>query len=228
MTTIVGLTCSEPKAVILASDECSTGNFLINHGGVETREQYRVACKKINISKDNIFAAAASGTYDLAFKEFMYQLTNNDLPLDSILTSGRFNEFLGLNGKRWEWKDPICENENSMLIASRFGNNPILYTCFPLGCVEPRDFTAIGSGSPYALKFINEKKPPRPITLKEGIELVIGSIEAAHRDIYTQGLDMVIVRADRIIPCGEIITSAVKIARTEFMTEIKSIAYQNL
>jgi len=227
MTTIVGLTSSGPKAIILASDECNTTSFILKQKGGETQEQYRTECKKIVISEKNLFAAAACGVNDPALKEFMYRLANSDSQLNYTLLSKRFDALLELNGNRWDWKVPDSDNANSMLVASRFNNTPALYTCFPLGCVEPRDYTAIGSGSPYALQFISDNKPPRAINLDEAIELAIGSIEVAHKDPHTNGLDIVVVGPARIIPYGHVITQEVQKAKNEFTRKIKELARQD-
>ena len=96
------------------------------------------------------------------------------------------------------------DNINGLLIATRYDNQPKLWTCWPLGKLDERRITAIGSGSDYALKHVSDKGilSPDQITIKDAVDYASEAVEAANTDIYTTGLDLVVVAPDKITTFG--------------------------
>lgn len=114
---------------------------------------------------------------------------------------------------------------NGLLVATRF-DEPKLYTCYPLGRIEERAWTAIGSGSDYALRHIAEsgKLIPKGVNVHQGIDLTVEALDKASQDLYTGGLDLVVVTKDGIHDIGESIRREVTLARENAIR----IAKQNL
>lgn len=232
MTTIVGIkTSADMEAIVLASDQCMMREYIITMaGGAETKGSFREDHQKIFTSVYGDFAFAISGTYDSKYNEFVDWLTKENVSIEKRLRRRMFAAFRDLNCERWDWRQADEKNKNGMLIASRFNNKPELFHCFPLGRVElvHDDYRAIGSGSIYAAQFLKDKKPSRPISLDEGVKLAVDCIGTAHRDVYTLGLDIVIVGTQRIMPFGDMVTRLVQNTNDEIKRQVSEEAYKAL
>lgn len=223
MTTIVGIKSGIHKpSVVLASDLAMTETQWKSAGDVAYMQQTRADVQKIFVSEDNDFAAAISGTVDQPYVDFYTNLLRGKFNLREAIKSGYFSDFADLNLNRWNGKNPD-QRVNSLLLASRFDSKPELYTVYPLGKVEYRPWTAIGSGSEFALDTIRhcDKFIPGYLPIKEAIDLASRSLENASRDIHTGGLDLVVIQPDRIVSFGTQISQALKFAREKVVGEIK-------
>ena len=111
---------------------------------------------------------------------------------------------------------------NGFLLATRFGD-PKLWTCWPLGKVEERSWTSIGSGSDYALNYISEQEKiiPKRITASDGIDLVINSLDKASQDLYTGGLDLIVLDGEGIHDLGKKIRTDLNSARIKAIDNAK-------
>jgi len=109
-----------------------------------------------------------------------------------------------------------------LLIATKY-NKPKLYACWSLGKIEEKNWTSIGSGSEYAIKYIREKDMliPKGISLEEGLDLTINSLDKASQDIYTGGIDIVVVTNSGIEDYGKNIREKVNKARFNAIEKIK-------
>ena len=127
-----------------------------------------------------------------------------------------------LNEYRWEGRQPNTHNMNSLLIATRFNKKPELYSVWPLGRVEGKVWTSIGSGSDYAGEYISKqgKLIPRGLSINEGIDLAVSSLNNASQDIYTGGMDLVVITKDKISEYGKDIKEAIDSSKTKVISKI--------
>jgi len=222
MTTIIGIEAKNGnRGAILASDLSATKTQWSPEGDVAYRRQTKTEFQKICVNNDRTVALCLAGSVDKQYFSFLKEVLEGRIDIQKVVKTGSFPEFLGLNMDRWEGRIPNQEG-NSMLMATRFGD-PKLYTCWPLGKVEQRDFTAIGSGSDYALQYLADHRQPlyMGLPIARGIDLAVESLDKAAQDIYTAGLDLVVVTSDRIHEFGRGIKTAVEIARIKKIKQIK-------
>lgn len=210
MTTIIGLKAGKgKKGVVLASDLTGTIESWSQQGDVAVREQIKRNTQKIYLNQDKTAAFAMTGVLDDVSKKVL-----NDLRYDGdMIRNAVQNKYLEClfqanlsrgKGRIWD-----SQNECGMLLAERLNDEPRLWTCYPLGLVEKRDgekfYTAIGSGSRYALEYLNslQMMDARDIDLENGIGVVISALTRANADIYTGGLDLSVVTQDNIYEFGQ-------------------------
>lgn len=225
MTTLVGIVSEKDGlAVILASDLSGTRSFWTPNGDVAYRRQTKQETQKIYVDDKGEVAIGMSGVLDTAYREFLSDLLGGEIDIKKSTANGAFTELLNLNLGRWEGRVPDTGNSNSLLIATRFNNKPMLYTCFPLGRMEERHWTAIGSGSEYALEHMgkSDKLVPKRLELNDALDLVVKSLDEASRDIYTGGLDLVIVRPKRIYQFGDRIKESLEESKKRTIESIKT------
>lgn len=223
MTTIVGIKAEKgTRGVILASDLSGTREFWDQKGDVAYRHQTKSEVQKIYIDKKKEIALCPTGSFDNHYINFLSSILEGDIDIRKATETGNFSEFLDMNLGRWEGRIPT-DDRNSLVVATRFDGNPQLYTCWPLGRVEERSWTSIGSGSNYALNYISHQGIliPRGLTLKKAVELVDSSLDYASTDLYTGGLDMVIITKDGISEHGKNIRTHIKGGRQRAIQEIK-------
>lgn len=224
MTTLVGITAEKGKKYVsMGSDQSRTRTEWRPQGDVAYRQQTRREGQKIYIADDNRFAVSMSGIFDESYTNFLSDILNGKIDLEKVIRDGIFPQLKELNLNRWGDRIPDMDFSNGLLLATRFGNNPSLYTCWPLGRVEPRAYTSIGSGSQYAIEFIGEsgKIIPGRINVEEAIDLTVGALDKASQDIYTGGLDLVIVSPEKIQSHGEQIRRVVAEAREAEIARVK-------
>lgn len=239
MTTIIGIVAKKGiEGVVLGSDLSQTSVTWHPMGDVAVREQTRSDVQKIYVSQDNNFAVAGAGVVDDAYKQFLHQMISGKIDLKSRLESGRFEEFVGLHFNRFDGKIWNPEMTNALLVASRHSVKtetekedtlPRLYTCFQLGKIEERFYTAIGSGSKHANEFLDKQNlsVPEAISLTEAVELVKGSLDAGARDLFSSGYDIVVVTQDKIRAYGDAIKKEIKKAVGTSFEKIKNDIGQN-
>ena len=223
MTTLVGIKAEKGgKGVILASDLSGTQTRWTAEGDVAFRQQMRSEMQKIYVNNEREIALCTAGFHDQLYVNFLSKILEGKIDIRGVTKRGYFPQLKNLNEKRWDKKLPNSDYMNSLLIATRF-DNPRLYTCWPLGKVEEREWTSIGSGSNYALNYISKqgKLIPRGLSLNEGIDLAVSGLDEAAQDIYTGGLDLVVVTKDGIREFGENIKRTLDSARERVVKRIK-------
>tara|TARA_Y100000034_G_scaffold129475_1_gene186013 strand:+ start:1481 stop:2191 length:711 start_codon:yes stop_codon:yes gene_type:complete len=233
MTTLIGLKAEKgKKGVILASDLSRTRISWKPQGDIIYKEQTKSEGEKIYTSDNEDFALCMTGVYDQLYIDFLHQVIGGNGKLKEAVDKGFFPEFRDLNLQRWEGKIPNTEKMSGLLIATRY-DEPTLYTCWPLGRIEQRNWTSVGSGSEYALNSINEQSEklnkrfqleegiPKYLTIKKGIDIAVGALDEASQDLYTGGLDLVVVTEDGIQNFGKGIKDAINNARRDVIKGIK-------
>ena len=121
------------------------------------------------------------------------------------------------------------QNTNSLLLATRFKGKPRLHSCYPLGKVEEKAWTSIGSGSDYALGHISNYVSshaldvPRDISLEKGVELAHEGLSKASQDLYTGGLDLVVVTPRGIKNYGSMIRKDISDAEQKAVRKVKRL-----
>ena len=156
MTTLIGIKSNKAKpGVILASDLSATSTKWEDRGDFAIRKQTTSEEQKIHINKDQDLAVSMCGVYDGDYIEFLEELIEGKIDFRKAIADGYFREFHHLNNSRWGGMLPQTEKMNSLLIATRFGGVPELYSCFPLGKVETRNLTSIGIGSEYVFNYLS-------------------------------------------------------------------------
>jgi hypothetical protein len=224
MTTISGICAEkgEKKGVILTSDAARTGTQWIPRGDVAVKQQTRAEGQKLFVSNDRQFVVGMAGIYDQEYLSFVDALLKGKMDIEKILKKGDFPQLRELNLYRWGGRVPDGDRMNNLMMATRFGENPSLYTCWPMGLIEERLWTAIGSGAEYALGTIREGMlSPGGVSLEEGFDLAVAASDSAATDIYTGGLDIVVVSPEGISQYGKKIKGEVAKARERVLGKIK-------
>lgn len=223
MTTLVGLVAGNgKKAVILGSDVSRTETQWKPQGDIAYKQQTRLEGQKIYVDDKEEAALCMSGSFDRAYQDLLCKILSGEINVKESIEKGGMQELLSMHLNRWEGRVPNEDSINGLLLATRYNNTPMLHTCWPLGKVEQRAWTSIGSGSNYAIEYIGRsgKLIPERVGMEEGIKLVVGALDRASQDIYTGGLDLVVLTEDKIYKFGEEIKNALARAKE---TKIKSI-----
>lgn len=233
MTTIIGLKTNNGKpAAILASDLTGTSSRWDEHGDIAIRKQSQGACQKLYVSNDGHFAYGISGLYDNLAIDFMQALVEGKIDFQKAVKKGGLEELAKMNISRGDGRMWATKDTNSLLAISLEikEDSPGLFTCWPLGRIEPRIYTAIGSGSDYAIKFVeHEISAQTPIDLTQqnrvdvgrAIDLAIGGVNYAATDIYTGGLDLVVATQDGIKYHGKEMRKKLNSAEERIISSIK-------
>jgi len=206
MTTIFGMRYSDVNLAVLGADRQST---MIN--GVDTPQKY-IGGRKLWISDDGTYAFGHSGIRG----EDLIQLVNNmktgKIDLADVIETGKFEQLRKLNIDRLGTKRLDPSKESGFLLINRDGTTTNLYTCWPFGDVEPRIWTEIGSGAERvqdyikSLQILNEAKSylgnDKPMAPDDVIRVVAEGVRYAQaKDIYSSGLDMVIMTPTQTFDC---------------------------
>jgi hypothetical protein len=206
MTTIVGIKAGKKgqEGIVLASDTSSTFEQYQEQGDVIFRQKYRGEAQKIIKNNAGDLAFGMSGRFDEQYGRFMFDLEDGEIDFKKALEENYFVELQHLNLWRMEGRFWDGSKTNSLLVATRFDKKPILYTCWPLGRIEEKDYTAIGSGSNHALNYLNEKQifKPERLSLKDAVSLANEALEKASTDLYTSGTDIVVITPEQILEFG--------------------------
>lgn len=223
MTTILGIraTKGEP-GVILASDLQRTRTDLNEGGEVIRKVQTKADSQKIYVDDSQKIALCMTGTFDQAYVDFLNGIRSGRIDIEKAVREGFFIELHELTESRWGGKYPT-NNLNSLVIATRFNQDPRLYDCYPLGKVTETNFSTAGAGAEYAEKACESKRTDFPgyINLAEASGLAIRGLEAAaSKDIYTGGLDIVAVTRKGIKPLGNIVQEELDKARNRYKERI--------
>lgn len=199
MTTVFGVKHPEVDSAILVADrqttmtDCRTGFPAGKHLG-----------RKLWTGKGNLYCVGHSGLIDKETEDFVGNLTEGKYNIEKIIEEKNFTELRELNIKRMGRNVPELDKLSSFLLLTRFDNKPKLYTCFPLGNVEERVWTAIGSGFPKireymdaltilseAKNYINYKR--NPISTRDIVRVGLEAVRRSqNQDIYSSGLDLLV------------------------------------
>jgi hypothetical protein len=225
MTTLVGIAAKRGKnpGVVMASDLASTRQSWENMGDIAVKVSTQRETQKIWVDKKGELAVSMTGINDPIYTGFLYDLLNGDINFRKSIENGFFEDLLRINLNRFDGRVWQNDSSNSLLISTRYDDEPKLWTCWPLGRVDERDFTAIGSGSDHALRYISEQEilTPKQITTKQAISYAGNAVKTASADIYTAGLDLVVVSADKIRQYGKRIKKRVDDAESDEILNIK-------
>ncbi len=201
MTTGFGFVSEKGKEGILVTDR----------QGSSLDGRFKTPCKKIQINYDANFAFTVAGRLDEHYEKMASRLMSGDIDVERIVKTGRFNELKNINLKRWGGRLPDMEVCNSLLFLTNFGDKKQLYTAWPLGRVEERITTWIGSGSNQVGAYMNSKDTT--MYAETGVKLLgnddipseqarglvyTGLKLAAKHDMYSSGIDMVVMNEDGI------------------------------
>ena len=225
MTTLIGLvTKKDETGVILASDLTTTHESWETKGDVAVRKQSQTESRKIHVSDDKNLAVSMAGLRDTNYTEFLYDLIHGKIDFQKSIKRGSFKELLDLNLSRFNGGTWQNQYTNSLLIATNYGGEPKLWTCFPLGRIEERIHTSVGSGSEDALNYINRQTADnlssREIDIPRGIYLVTAALHAASADLYTRGLDIVVLTKTKTYEFGDEIKTTLESAKRQTVDSI--------
>jgi hypothetical protein len=224
MTTLVGIVAKKGKpSVVMASDLASTSRNWEDRGDIAIRRQTREESQKIYVDKKNELAIAMSGIRDQIYTEFLYNLLEGDIDFKEATEKGFLESLLNINLGRFEGRTMNNEATNSLLIATRYDGEPKLWICWPLGKIEERKGASIGSGSEYASKYLEQQAilSFQQVDTKKAIDYSLNAVKAANADLYTAGLDLVVITPERIMPFGQEIKKAVEKAEINILKDIK-------
>ena len=166
-----------------------------------------------------------TGIYDQAYIDFLNGIIEGDINIKTATEKGFLEELNKINMERWNYRVPDGEFSNGLLLATRYDGKPRLFTCWPLGRIEERVWTSIGSGSDYAIRYVGEQgtKVPPHVTLRQGLDLAVGSLDEASQDLYTGGLDIMVVTPDEIKSFGSQIKNSIDKAKKKAIRKIKKL-----
>jgi 20S proteasome alpha/beta subunit len=128
--------------------------------------------------------------------------------IQKVIAEGKFDELRELNLKRMGYDLPDLQKLSGLVLATRFDGKPKLYTCFPLGSVKERAWTAVGTGDVkikeymQALEVLSEAKNylgKQNATLKDVLRVGLEAVRRAQsQDLYSHGLDMLVCTPEGI------------------------------
>jgi 20S proteasome alpha/beta subunit len=202
MTTIFGI--KTPKAAVLVADRQTTSS------NVETgMPQEKFLRRKLWVSEDQNYCVGHFGLIDRVTSEFIHELTNGKYDMRRITEKGYFPQLRKLNTKRMGNKLPDLQTMSGLILATRFDKNPRLFSCFPLGSVEEREWTTAGSGDKKineymaAMKILAEAKDYQidghETDVKDLVQFGLESVRRSQsQDIYSHGLDMLVCLPEEI------------------------------
>src|SRR3989344_960972 len=223
MTTLIGMVSDRKEpVVVLGSDLSGTSYSWKSEGDMAYRKQERDESQKIYADDKGEVVISTTGLIDGHYQKFLLDILRGKIDVRKAVESGSFKEALDMHLNRLGGFMPDQNRQNSFLIATRFDDKPKLHTCYPLGKVEERYWTSIGSGSEYSLDHIRKSgKMDGGAYLDEAIDLVVGGLHAASLDIYTSGLDLVVIKPNGINQFGDKIRISLEEAKRNTIESIK-------
>jgi hypothetical protein len=168
--------------------------------------------RKLWISDSGVYAFGHSGTRGEDLVQLINNMKTGKIDLGEVISKGKFEQLRELNVNRLGTKRLDPSKESGFLLINRDGTNTNLYTCWPFGDVEHRAWTEIGSGAERvedyikALQILNEAKSylgnSKSMTSDDVIRVVAEGVRYAQaKDIYSSGLDMVIMTPNQTFDC---------------------------
>jgi hypothetical protein len=224
MTTLVGIAAKDGKpGVVLASDMTRTYTGWKSEGDFAVREQTKLEKQKIYVDDRRKLAVAMAGICDPQYYDFLGKLLDGKIDFRKAIRKQYFRELFRLNYDRFSGRIWNQDNQNGLLVATRYENNPKLWTCWPLGRVEKRfPATSIGSGSEHVFQYFKSEDllKPHGLSLQEAITFAAEAMERASTDIHTGGLDIVVVTPEGIEEHGKTMAQTLKDARREVISNV--------
>ncbi len=203
MTTVFGIKHPEADVAVLVADKQTT---TFNKESSIPGGKY--LSRKLWKSSNDDFCLGHIGMWDRETYEFVQSVSEGKYNIEKIVEKGNFKELRNLNIKRMGNEFPNSIELSSFIFATRFGNKPKLYTCFPLGKVEERSWITGGSGKEKINEYMNALNvkgeatdyirgdPVRPAdVIRVGLEAVR---RAQGQDLYSHGLDMMVCTKEKI------------------------------
>lgn len=202
MTTIFGLKHPTINASILVADR--QGTYF--NKGMPTG---KILGRKLWTSKGGNYCFGHAGDYDNQTDELIQKLVSEEYCIGEIVSQKNFPALRELNIKKMGNHLPNLEKMSGLVLATRFDGQPRLYTCFPLGSVEERIWTTVGSGEKHvedymrALEVLTEAKSYEGSTVNPSLpDAIMIGLEAVRRaqgkDVYSHGLDLLICTPEGI------------------------------
>jgi len=224
MTTLIGIVAGKGEpSVVLASDLQGTSERIEDRGEVVLRKKERGESQKIHVNDAGDLAVCMTGIHDGNYSAFLYDFIHGNINFKEAIEKGNSEALFKLNLDRFNGRMWDNSHVNSLLIATRYDDSPRLWTCWPLGRIEERYFTALGSGSEHAIDYLQSLNYlcSRDVDADWAIDAAIGALKAASKDVYTSGKDIVVVRKKDILKFGDVIRNRHKEAEKEAIREIK-------
>jgi hypothetical protein len=204
MTTVFGIKHPKIEAAVLVADRQTT-----TMNGQTGFPMGKYLGRKLWICKEGVYCFGHSGLRDNETEDFAQGLAQGNFDVLKIIKKGYFPELRKLNIKRMGKENPDLNKLSSFLLATRFDGKPKLYTCFPLGSVQERVWTAVGSGYPRikeymdamqifteARDYLNNGKDP---TIADAIRVGLEAVRRSQsQDLYSHGLDMLVCTPEEI------------------------------
>ena len=198
MTTVFAIKHPAIDSAILVADRQTTS---INQQTGLPRGKHLQ--RKLWVSKDGNFCFGHAGGISNDTYKFIEKLREGGFDIERITKKGYFPELRRLNLKEMGRRVPDSQKISGLILATRFDKDSKLYTCFPLGEVEERVWTTVGSGEQKVQEYlhalqvrfeaedyvISEKDPTIEDAIRVGLEAVR---RAQSQDIYSHGLDMLV------------------------------------
>jgi len=233
MTTIIGLKAEKgPKAsrgILIGSDETMTREQEVEKGDVKYKVKTTHQFDKLYVDRRKNFVIGVTGTINRDSTDFYNNLLKGKYDLQKIIAEKKFPEFKELNIGTMGTKDPVLDKINGFLLATRFDNKTELYRVWPMGDVDETPGSAIGSGADYAIermerRLSDDRKSFPYVTMNYASKIIDIGLAEAEKDIYSGGLDIVLVRPDVIIPFGKEIKKRIKATRKGIFNHIRKAA----
>jgi hypothetical protein len=197
MTTIIGLRHPEiPMGVLVADRQTTQINAQTGFPSGKSLG------RKLWASEDSNYCFGHSGNRDQDTERFVQGLVQGEFDVKQIVEKGYFPALRKLNVKRMGKHLPDLGKLSSFVLATRFDEDPKLYGCWPLGAVEERVWTTVGSGDQKvneymdALNVLNASRDyiaSEPIKAEDIIRVGLEAVRRAQgADLYSHGLDMMV------------------------------------
>jgi hypothetical protein len=202
MTTVFGARHPNLVAGVLVADEQTT---YLDQTGIPSGKHIG---RKLWINKNKDYCFGHAGKRDEMFEEFAHDLCEKKFDVKKIAQKGYFPALRKLNIKRLGNKVPDMQEMSGIILLTNFDKNPKLYTCFPLGAVEERIWTCIGSGDQKIIEYMkalqvmgearNYNEDDSQLKTKELIQIGLEAVRRAQsQDIYSHGLDIIVCTPDK-------------------------------
>ena len=222
MTTLIGIKALKgTPGIVLASDLQASHEEWARQGDEAYRIQTKAQAQKITVDEKRTLAFCMAGVADRAYEQFKLDFCKGHVNFQAAMLGRHFKELYELNLERMGgavWNNGL---QNGLLVATRFGT-PTLYTCFPLGKTEQRYWTALGSGSDHANRYLRENLPTfeKNLSLADAVHHAHTALKHAATDIHTGGIDLCVITEQNIAEWGAKIKGRIDSAEQEVLQEI--------
>ncbi|MAG26151.1 hypothetical protein CMI47_11365 [Candidatus Pacearchaeota archaeon] len=202
MTTVFGYIPNYVEAGVLVADKQFTQS---DQAGTPIGKQLQ---RKLWQNQDGTFAFGISGTMHSENDELVRKIISGDINIQRVTEKGNFPELRKINIAKMGREVPNTDDISGLIGITRFDDKPRLFNFFPLGSVQERVYTTIGSGSPRveeyltALGTMNQAQDymtSRTGILTDAIQIGLEAVRRSQaQDLYSHGLDMMVVTPERI------------------------------